>query len=89
MKIDFKDEGVKRIIAASIGVAVSLAAVVFALLNLFDVWEGSKYLLPPLLTLNQLSLAYGQWKYNRMISYFCIGTSAVMIICLLALIIVK
>ena len=72
-----------------LGIAVSVAIVVLAVLQLFGVWKDSAYIYIPLLGFNQLGLAYGQWEHNRKISWFSIRSAAVIFICYIVVLFVK
>ena len=78
-----------RNLIAVLGITVSIAVIVLSVLQIFGVWQDALYLIIPLLVLNQLGLAYGQWEHNRKIAWFSICASAVIFICYIVVLFVK
>lgn len=66
---------------AVLGIIISVAVIVLAVLQILDIWNNAITVFMPLMGLNQLCQAYTQWNTNRKVAYFNIGTAGFLLIC--------
>ena len=76
-------------IVTMISVAVSLAVVVLAVLQIFDIWEQAVNICVPLMGVSMLCQAYIQWNTSRKTAYFSIGTAVFIFICAVIVFFIK
>lgn len=81
MKSKWKDAPLSHKIVTIISVTVSLAVIVLAILQIFDIWNQSINICIPLMGITMLCQAYNQWNTNRKIAYFSIGTVIFVFVC--------
>ena len=74
-----------------ISIIASLAVVVLAVLQIFDIWSQAinVYMHMPLMGVTMLCQAYMQWNNSRKVAYFSIGTAAFIFICTIVVFFVK
>ena len=77
------------ILVIVISIAVSVAIIALAALQISGVWEDSIDLVVPLLGVSTLCQAYTQWSRSRRIAYFCIGTAVFIFACSIAVFFLK
>ncbi len=70
-------------------IIICVAVIILSVLQIFDIWDGAINILVPLLGLNQLGMAYAQWKPNRKIAYFSLGCAVFILICSVVVFFVK
>lgn len=70
-------------------IIICVAVIVLSVLQIFGIWDKAVNVLVPLLGLNQLGMAYAQWKPNRKIAYFNLGAAAFILICSIVVFFVK
>ena len=68
-------------IVTAVSIIVSLSIVALASLQISGKYENAADIFVPLLGLNLLCQAHTQWKNNRKIAYFSIGTATFILIC--------
>lgn len=89
MKTKWKDIPLMHKIVTMISVAVSLAVVVLAVLQIFDIWEQAVNICVPLMGVSMLCQAYIQWNTSRKTAYFSIGTAVFIFICAVIVFFIK
>ena len=89
MKPKWKDAPLLHKIITTVSVLVSLAVVVLAVLQIFDVWKQAINILMPLMGVTMLCQAYMQWNTSRKAAYFSIGTAVFIFICAIIVFFVK
>lgn len=67
----------------------SLAVVVLAVLQIFDIWSQAINVYMPLMGVTMLCQAYMQWNNSRKVAYFSIGTAVFIFICAIVVFFVK
>ena len=70
-------------------IIISLSIVALAALQISGKYKNATDILVPLLGLNLLCQAYTQWKRNRKIAYFSIGTAILIFICSIVVFFIK
>ena len=65
----------KVIIVSIIGIVLSVAIMVLAVMQLFGIWKYAINVMEPLMGLLMLINAYQNWKQNRLVAYFSIGVA--------------
>lgn len=58
-----------------IGFIISIAIIILALLQIFDVWRNAIYVHEPLLGVLMLIQASENWKENKSVAYFSLFTA--------------
>ena len=89
MKIKWKEAPLSHKIITVGSVIVSLAVVVLAILQIFDVWDQAINIFMPLMGVTMLCQSYMQWNNSRKVAYFSIGTAAFILICSIVVFFVK
>ncbi len=89
MKTRWKDIPLMHKIVTMISLAVSLAVVVLAVLQIFDIWEQAVNICVPLMGVSMLCQAYIQWNTSRKTAYFSIGTAVFIFICAIIVFFIK
>ena len=89
MKIKWKEAPLSHKIITVGSVIVSLAVVVLAILQIFDIWDQAINIFMPLMGVEMLFQAYTQWNNSRKVAYFSIGTAAFIFICAIIVFFVK
>ena len=89
MKSKWKDAPLLHKIVTIISILVSLSVVVFAVLQIFDIWNQAGNVYMPLMGVTMLCQAYMQWNNSRKVAYFSIGTAVFIFICALVVFFVK
>ena len=89
MKIKWKEVPLSHKIITVGSVIVSLAVVVLAILQIFDVWDQAINVFMPLMGVTMLCQSYMQWNNSRKVAYFSIGTAAFILICSIVVFFVK
>lgn len=81
MKVTWKDAPLSHKVITVGSIIVSLAVVVLAILQMFDIWAQAVNLCVPLMGVEMLCQAYIQWNTSRKVAYFSIGTAVFIFIC--------
>ena len=81
MRTKWEDIPKAHKVVTVISVSVSALVVLFAVMQLFNIWDRSVSVCVPLLGVVNSCQAYLQWKSNRKTAYFCIGTAVFIFIC--------
>ena len=89
MKTEWKETSVLHKIVTVISILASLSTVVFAMLQIFDVWNEAINICMPLMGVTMLCQAYIQWNTSRKVAYFSIGTAVFIFICAIVVFFVK
>jgi len=84
MKAKQKDIPASHKIVSAVSILISILVVLFALLQLFNVWEKSINICIPLLGAVNSCQAYLQWNTNRKLAYFSIAIAALIFLCSIA-----
>ena len=89
MKIKWKDTPLSHKIITVFSVIVSLAVVMLAILQMFDIWTQTINLCVPLMGVNLLCQTYMQWNTSRKTAYFSLGCAVFVFACAIAVFFVK
>lgn len=89
MKTKWKDLPLSHRIVTVFSVTVSLAVIVLALLQIFDIWTQAVDLCIPLMGVNLLCQTYTQWNTNRKSAYFSLGCAALVFACAIAVFFIR
>ena len=89
MKSKWKDAPLSHKIVTIISILTSLSVVVFAVLQIFDIWNQAINLCVPLMGITMLCQAYIQWNVSRKVAYFSIGSAVVIFICAIVVFFIK
>lgn len=81
MKIKWTDTPSAHKIITVVSILVNLAVVVFAVLQILELWTNAVDLCVPLLGVSMLCQAYLQWNTGRKTAWFCLGCSVLILIC--------
>ncbi len=81
MKTEWKDQPLHYKVVSISGIMVSVAIIVLAILQLFDLWHDAGYVYVPLMGINLLLQAYIQWNPNRKIAIFNLCAAILVLIC--------
>ena len=88
MKSNWKEATNINKIIAVISILMSIALVVLAMLQLFNVWEQAINVFMPLVGVVNLCEAYLNWKQNKAHAIFSIGIAAFIFICSLIILVI-
>ena len=72
-----------------ISIIASLAVVVLAVLQIFDIWNQALNVFMPLMGVTMLCQSYMQWNNSRKVAYFSLGTAVFIFICSIVVFFVK
>ena len=89
MKSKWKDAPLSHKIVTIISILTSLSVVVFALLQMFDIWNQAINICVPLMGITLLCQAYIQWNVSRKVAYFSIGSAIFVFICAIVVFFIK
>ena len=89
MKTKWKDSPLSHKIITVFSVIVSLAVVILAILQMFDIWTQAINLCVPLMGVNLLCQTYIQWNTSRKTAYFSLGCAAFVFACAIAVFFIK
>ena len=89
MKIKWTEAPLSHKIITVGSIIVSLAVLVLAMLQIFDVWDQAINIFMPLMGVEMLFQAYMQWNNSRKVAYFSIGTAVFIFICAIIVFFVK
>ncbi len=89
MKSKWKEAPLLFKIITATSILASLAVVVLAVLQIFDIWNQAINVCMPLMGVTMLCQAYMQWNNSRKVAYFSIGTAAFIFICAIVVFFVK
>ena len=81
MRTKWKEIPITQKIIMLLSISVSTLVVVFAALQLLNVWNRAVNVCVPLLGVVNSCQAYLQWKTSRKTAYFCIVTAIIIFIC--------
>ena len=81
MKSKWKNIPLSHKIITTISIIASIAVIVLAILQIFDIWNQSINICIPLMGITMLCQAYNQWNTSRKIAYFSIGTAIFVFTC--------
>ncbi len=89
MKTKWKDTPLLHKIITVFSVIVSLAVVMLAILQMFDIWTQAINLCVPLMGVNLLCQTYIQWNTSRKTAYFSLGCAVFIFACAIAVFFIK
>ena len=89
MKTKWKDTPMLHKAITVFSVIVSLAVVILAILQMFDVWTQAINLCIPLMGVNLLCQTYTQWNTSRKSAYFSLGCAVFVFACAIAVFFLK
>lgn len=89
MKTKWENIPLAHKIVTIFSVVVSLAVVVSALLQIFDIWSKAINVCVPLLGVEMLCQAYIQWNTSRKVAYFSMGVAAFVLVCSIVVFCIK
>lgn len=89
MKTKWKELPLSHRIITVFSVAVSLAVVTLAILQMFGIWTQAINLCVPLMGVNLLCQTYTQWNTSRKSAYFSLGCAVFVFACAIAVFFVK
>ena len=89
MKTKWKDSPLSHKIITVFSVIVSLAVVMLAILQMFDIWTQAINLCIPLMGVNLLCQTYTQWNTSRRTAYFSLGCAVFVFACAIAVFFIK
>ncbi|MBO5967995.1 MAG: hypothetical protein J6S14_05800 [Clostridia bacterium] len=72
-----------------ISIISSLAVVVLAVLQIFDIWNQAINISMPLMGVTMLCQAYMQWNNSRKVAYFSLGVAAFIFVCAIVVFFIK
>lgn len=72
-----------------ISIISSLAVVVWAVLQIFDIWNQAINISMPLMGVTMLCQAYMQWNNSRKVAYFSLGVAAFIFVCAIVVFFIK
>ena len=72
-----------------ISIISSLAVIVLAVLQIFDIWNQAINISMPLMGVTMLCQAYMQWNNSRKVAYFSLGTAAFIFVCAIVVFFIK
>ena len=72
-----------------ISIIASLAVVVLAVLQIFDIWNQAINISMPLMGVTMLCQAYMQWNNSRKVAYFSLGVAAFIFVCAIVVFFIK
>ena len=75
MKSKWKDMPLLHKVVTIASMLISLAVIVLAILQIFDIWTQAVNVLVPLTGVTMLCQAYTQWNISRKVAYFSIGVA--------------
>lgn len=84
MKSKWKDMPLLHKVVTIASMLISLAVIVLAILQIFDIWTQAINVLVPLTGVTMLCQAYTQWNISRKVAYFSIGVAVFVFICAIA-----
>ena len=76
-------------IASVLSVVIGLIVIALALIQILDIWRDAAYVYIPLLGVNQLLLAYVQWKSNRKAAIVSLCAVSFVFACTIAVYLLK
>ena len=89
MQTEWQSKPLLYKIVSVASIVVGIAIIVLAVLQLFDVWSTAGYVYVPLMGINLMLQAYSQWKPNRGIAIFNLCAAAFILVCAVAVFILK
>lgn len=89
MKSKWKDAPLSHKIVTIISILTSLSVVVFAVLQMFDIWNRAINICLPLMGITMLCQAYIQWNVSRKVAYLSIGSAVFVFICAIVVFFIK
>ena len=89
MKTKYGNLPLSHKIVTVISVIVSLAVVVLAILQIFDIWTQAINVYVPLMGITLLCQTYIQWNTNRKAAYFSLGCAIVIFVCAIAILFIQ
>lgn len=84
MKSKWKDMPLLHKVVMIASMLISLAVIVLAILQIFDIWTRAVNVVVPLTGVTMLCQAYTQWNISRKVAYFSIGVAIFVFICAIA-----
>ncbi len=81
MKVKWKEEPLLHRIITVCSVILSLAVVILAILQMFEIWTQAINLCMPLMGAVMLCQAYIQWNTSRMVAVFSICAASFVFVC--------
>ncbi len=89
MKTNRKDASLTYKIVNLISIVSSIAVLVLAIMQIFDIWSQSANLYVPMLGVVMLCKAYTEWHKDRKIAYISLGVAIFVFACATAIFILK
>ena len=89
METKRKDTSVSHKVITVFSVAVSLAVITLAVLQIFDIWTQAIKLCIPLMGVNLLCQSYVQWSASRRSAYVSLCCAALVFACAIAVFFIK
>lgn len=81
MKSKWKDMPLLHKVVTIASMLISLAVIILAILQIFDIWTQAVNVLVPLTGVTMLCQAYTQWNISRKVAYFSIGVAVFVFVC--------
>ena len=89
MKTNEKDTSLARKTVSVISIVSSIAVLVLAIMQIFDIWSEAAKLYVPMLAVIMLCKAYTEWHKERKIAYITLGVAIFIFACAAAIFIFK
>lgn len=81
MKAKWNDMSIIDKVITIISLASSSLVLVFAILQIFNIWDKAINVVIPLMGITMLCQAYTFWNKNRKVAYFSIATAVFILLC--------
>ena len=81
MALNWKDMSLSNKIIRVFAIALSLAAAVFAIVQITGAWDKAINVCCPLLGIEMLCQTYLQWNVNRKIAYINLASGIFVVVC--------
>ena len=89
MKTNRKETPTLHKVITIFSVIVSLAVVILAVLQIFDIWTQAINLCIPMMGVSMLCQTYMQWHTSRKAAYFTLGCAAFVFACAIAVFFIR
>ncbi len=89
MKSKWKEVPLLFKVVTAISVLASLAVVILAVLQIFDIGDRAINVYMPLMGVTMLCQTYMQWNNSRKVAYFSLGTAVFIFICAIVVFFIK
>lgn len=81
MKEKWNDMSIIDKVITIISIASSSLVLVFAILQIFNIWDKAINVVIPLMGITMLCQAYTFWNKSRKVAYFSIATAVFILLC--------